>query len=75
MLDISQGLFFFGGGVEEFIGWASDKGGFYGTEESVSQGDILDTSLNPYTVFHFHRLWMNIHAVLATESVRMRTRV
>lgn len=45
--------FFSGGGVEEIIGWASDKGGFfYGTEESVSQGDILDTSLNPYTVFH-----------------------
>lgn len=50
MLDMSQDLFFSGGGVEEFIGRASDKGGFYGTEErSVSQGDILDTSLNPYT--------------------------
>lgn len=30
------------------------KESFYGTEErSVSQGDILDTSLNPtFTVFH-----------------------
>lgn len=55
-LNMSQVLFLFQwGGVEVVTGRAGDKGGFfYGTEERrVSQGDILDTSLNlALTVFH-----------------------
>lgn len=49
LFNMSQVLFpLSGGGAEELTGRGSDKkGGFYGTEErSVSQGDILDTSLN-----------------------------
>lgn len=43
---------------------------FYGTEESVSQGDILDASLNlTLTVFHLlSRLRTNMHVALSTES-------
>lgn len=44
--NMSQDFFFYGGDVED---GPVTKENFYGTEErSVSQGDILDTSLNLY---------------------------
>lgn len=56
MFNMSQDVLYFRGrcrGVDRTGQW--QKEGFYGTEErSVSQGDILDTSLNVIlTVFHF----------------------